>query len=135
MFSEPRVGCGAAIIVDERILLLKRKTSPEIACWGLPGGKIDLFEMAASATQREIKEELGIDIEARELLCVVDQIDREESTHWIAPVYLVQSFIGTPAILEPEKHGGLAWFGVDDPPQPLTCAAHTAITTWRQRRG
>jgi ADP-ribose pyrophosphatase YjhB (NUDIX family) len=134
MFSEPRVGCGAAIIVDGRILLLERRTPPEIGCWGLPGGKIDLFETAASATQREIREELGIEIEARELLCVVDQIDREESTHWIAPVYLVQSITGTPAILEPEKHGGFAWFDVDAPPHPLTCAARAAITVWRQRR-
>ncbi|MBO9622482.1 MAG: NUDIX domain-containing protein [Sphingomonas sp.] len=134
VFTEPRVGCGAAIIVDGRILLMQRKTAPEAGCWGLPGGKIELFETAPAAVRREVREELGVDIEPLDLLCFVDQIDAATGTHWVAPVYLVERIGGKPAILEPEKHGGLGWFALDDLPAELTCATVAAVEAWRRRR-
>lgn len=132
-FTEPRVGCGAAIVIGGRILLVQRLTEPEAGCWGLPGGKVDLFETAATATEREIREELGIGITCRELLCLVDQIDEAGGQHWVAPVYLVTSFTGIPAILEPEKHGGLDWFPLDALPERLTCPTVVALRSLRGR--
>ena len=126
-FTEPRVGCGAAMIVDGRILLMRRLRPPEAGLWGIAGGKVELFETASAAAEREIAEELGVRIEARELLCVVDQIDRESGEHWLAPVYLVRDIEGEPMILEPHKHERLGWFDLNDPPQPLTAAAAAAI--------
>jgi ADP-ribose pyrophosphatase YjhB (NUDIX family) len=133
MQAEPRVGCGVAIIVESRILLLKRATEPESGCWGLPGGKIDLFETARAAARREVAEELGIVIEPGELLCFVDQIDRAGGTHWVAPVYLAEAYAGTPRIVEPEKHAGLDWFALDALPAPLTTSTIAAMATWRAR--
>ncbi|MFZ3483835.1 NUDIX hydrolase [Sphingomonas sp. 3-13AW] len=133
MFTEPRVGCGAAIILDDRILLVRRRRPPEIGHWGLPGGKIDLFETAAAATEREVKEETGITITADTLLCVVDHIDRAAGTHWIAPVFLVRSFEGTPENCEPEKHDGVEWFALDALPEQLTISTRIAVDAWRRR--
>lgn len=133
MQTEPRVGCGVAIIVDGRILLLKRATAPESGCWGLPGGKVDLYETAAVAARREVEEELGIVVETGELLCFVDQIDRAGGTHWVAAVYLAGAYAGTPRILEPEKHAGLDWFLLDALPAPLTASTVAAMAAWRAR--
>lgn len=83
---KPRVGCGASIIDNGKVLLVRRRREPEAGCWGLPGGKVDPFERVADAVAREILEELGIAIEPIDLLCVVDQIDRARGQHWIAPV-------------------------------------------------
>ena len=126
-FTEPRLGCGAAIVVQGRILLVKRLTDPEAGCWGLPGGKVDLYETVPAAVEREIKEELGIRIEATKLLCLVDHIDPVAGYHWVAPVYLVSGFDGQPEILEPSKHGGLEWFPVDAPPKALTYPTVVAL--------
>jgi ADP-ribose pyrophosphatase YjhB (NUDIX family) len=134
VFTEPRVGCGAAIIVDGRILLVRRRRAPEIGHWGLPGGKIDLFETAAAATEREVMEEIAIAITADTLLCFVDQIDREAGTHWTAPVFLVREFGGTPVNREPEKHDGMEWFSLEALPEQLTTATRVAVAAW-QRRG
>ena len=134
-FTEPRVGCGAAIVQNGRILLLRRLRAPEAGCWGLAGGKIDLYETAPHAAEREILEELGIVIEARDLLCFVDQIDRAAGTHWVSPVYLVTAFTGEPANVEPTKHEAVAWFALDDLPAPLTVAARTAIAALAARGG
>lgn len=125
-FSEPRVGCGAAIVADGRILLLLRRTAPEAGYWGLPGGKVDLFEPAARACEREIAEELGIGIVADTLLCHADHIDRALGIHWVAPIYRVTGFTGEPRILEPEKHGGLDWFPLDALPPNLTTPTRAA---------
>ncbi|MGF7149090.1 ADP-ribose pyrophosphatase YjhB (NUDIX family) [Sphingomonas zeicaulis] len=131
--SEPRAGCGAAIVVDGRILLVRRMKEPEAGAWGLPGGKIDLFESAAAATRREIAEELGIAIAPVDLLCFVDQIDEAAGTHWVAPVYLVTNFIGEPVNLEPTKHDGMDWFALDALPERLTTPTRAAVAALRGR--
>lgn len=133
MQGEPRVGCGAAIVVDGKILLLQRGTAPEAGCWGLPGGKIDLFETARAATVREVGEELGIVIEGPELLCIVDQIDAADGTHWVAPVYLATSFTGEPRNREPHKHPAIGWFALDALPAALTTPTIQALAALRDR--
>ncbi|MBC9178503.1 NUDIX domain-containing protein [Pseudoroseomonas ludipueritiae] len=129
---EPRLGCGAAIVVDGRILLIRRLKAPEAGCWGLPGGKVDLYEAAAAAVEREVREETGIGIRAERLLCVVDQIDRAGGQHWFAPIYLATAFTGQPRILEPGKHDGLGWFPLEGTPAALTCATLAALRALRQ---
>jgi ADP-ribose pyrophosphatase YjhB (NUDIX family) len=133
IMAEPRVGCGAAIVVEGRILLVQRLTEPEARCWGLPGGKIDLYETAPAAAAREVQEELGIAIAPTDLLCVVDQIDRAAATHWVAPVYLVTSYAGEPRLCEAAKHGGLGWFALDALPEALTTPTLAAVAALRAR--
>jgi 8-oxo-dGTP diphosphatase len=124
---EPRVGCGAAIVADGRILLLKRLTEPEAGCWGLAGGKIDLFETAEAAMRREVAEELGIVVGQAALLCFVDQIDRVAGTHWVAPIFRILRFTGTPRNMEPTKHDGPMWFPLDALPERLTTPTRAAL--------
>jgi ADP-ribose pyrophosphatase YjhB (NUDIX family) len=131
MQAEPRLGCGAAIVVDGRILLIRRLKAPEAGCWGLPGGKVDLYETAAAAVEREVREETGLGIRAERLLCVVDQIDRAGGQHWFAPIYLATTFAGEPRILEPSKHDGLDWFPLEAVPPALTCATQAALRALR----
>ena len=131
--GEPRVGCGAAIVVGGRILLLRRLTPPEADCWGLPGGKIDLFETADAAMRREVAEEVGVIVGAAALLCWVDQIDRTAGTHWVAPVFEVHDFTGTPGNREPAKHDGPVWFPLDALPDRLTTPTRAAIGVLHQR--
>lgn len=87
----PRLGCGAAIVRDGRILLIQRAKEPEAGYWGLPGGKVDFLEKVEQAVIREISEELGIQLHGLTLLCVVDHIDSDEKVHWVAPVYKVST--------------------------------------------
>lgn len=134
MQSEPRIGCGAAILVDGKLLLIRRKKAPEAGCWGLPGGKVDLFEPVARAVEREVAEELGITIHARQMLCLVEQSDPAAGTHWIAPVYLVTDHAGTPALMEPEKHSDFGWFSLEDLPLPLTVSTLQALDALRNRQ-
>jgi len=123
----PRVGCGAAIMNEGQLLLVRRLRNPEAGCWGLPGGKVDPFEPLATAVAREIHEELGIIIKPVDLLCVIDQIDRAEGHHWIAPVFYVDQHEGTPKLMEPDALSDLGWFKIDALPVPLTQATVQAV--------
>lgn len=130
----PRVGCGAAIIDEKgRILLLRRLKQPEAGCWGLPGGKVDPYETTAHAAEREIAEELGITIQARDLLCLVEQMDADAGYHWISPVYLVTSWQGVPTPMEPEKHEGPRWYALDALPADLTEPTRHALKALQAR--
>ncbi len=127
------MGCGAAIVVEGRLLLLRRSTEPEAGSWGLPGGKVDLFETAAAATAREIHEELGIAIVPIDLLCLCDHIDETNGVHWVAPIFLLTAFLGEPHIREPQKHDGLQWFALNALPSPLTSPTLSALRALRAR--
>ena len=127
MEREPRLGCGAAIVIDDRILLIQRRHAPEPLHWGLPGGKVEWLEPVTAAVAREVLEELGIVIEATRLLCLTDQIDAAAGTHWLAPVYLVDRYQGEPRVMEPDKHAACGWFRLDDLPELLTLATRLAL--------
>lgn len=133
--SLPRVGCGVAIFHNDQLLLVKRKCNPEAGHWGLPGGKVDPYEKVADTAAREIDEELGIQIKAPELLCVVDQIDRAGGQHWVAPVFLVETFIGEPAIRESDALAEMGWFDLSALPTPLTEATQQALQALEGRSG
>lgn len=124
----PRVGCGAAILRDGKLLLVKRRREPEGGHWGLPGGKVDWLEPVPAAVTREIAEELGLAIRPERLLCVVDQIDPDRSEHWVAPVYLVEDAEGEPRNFEPAALAAFDWFALDQLPEPLTRATRVAVT-------
>lgn len=128
--KRPEAGCGAAICDEAgRLLLIQRLRQPEAGAWGLPGGKIDFGEPAAETARREIAEELGIEIEILGLACIAETINAGDGRHWVAPVFNARILSGTPAILEPEKHGGWGWFALDNLPSPLTQAAQCWIGT------
>jgi len=127
----PRLGCGAAILRDGRLLLVKRRREPEGGFWGLPGGKVDWLEPVAAAVAREIAEELALEIRPERLLCVVDHIDAEARQHWVAPVYLVEDAVGDPVVQEPEALAACGWFALDDLPSPLTRATVQALAHLR----
>lgn len=127
---KPRVGCGAAILSDRRLLLVKRLKAPEAGHWSLPGGKVDFGERVADAVKREIAEELGVEIALTRPLGFVEMIGLD-GQHWVSPIYAAAITAGAPVNREPEKHEGFLWADLDAPPAPLALAAREAIARLR----
>ena len=124
------VGCGAAILRGERLLLVKRRKAPEAGCWSLVGGKVDFLERAEEAVVRETREEVGVAIELGPLLCLVEMIGID-GQHWVSPVYRAALASGEPVNREPDKIAEIGWFALDAPPAPLAQAAREAIAILR----
>jgi 8-oxo-dGTP diphosphatase len=129
----PGVGCGAAILRDGRLLLVKRFKPPEAGCWSLRGGKVDFGERVEDAVRREIAEELGVDIALTRSLGFVEMLVDDQ--HWVSPIYLATIRSGEPINCEPTKHEAILWADVDAPPAPLAIAAREALARVKAGRG
>lgn len=58
-----------ALFSNERggFFIVKSSDKPE---WSLPGGRIEKNESPRQAAEREVREEIGLEVSVRELLCV-----------------------------------------------------------------
>ncbi len=78
------------IIHNEQILIMKDETSPY---YYIPGGRVNLHEVAEDAIKREIKEELRIDVKVNRMLWSSENFFVEETNgetfHEIAFYFLL----------------------------------------------
>lgn len=74
---------NVAIVVvekEDKILLIKRERGDFVGLWGLPGGKVEECEHIDEAAKREMKEELGLDLEFIELLGTSTEIMHDKNS-------------------------------------------------------
>ncbi len=76
--DQPAVGVGVIVWRGDRVLLIRRGRPPKINEWSLPGGRQELGETVAEAGRREVLEETGLQVEIRDVVAVIDLIDRDE---------------------------------------------------------
>ncbi|WP_293775867.1 NUDIX hydrolase [uncultured Oxalicibacterium sp.] len=69
----------AVLVKDDALLLICRKTPPDVGMWGFPGGKMDFGETMAQAAVRELCEETGVVAEAQGVLTVLDSLHKDEA--------------------------------------------------------
>lgn len=70
----PVPGVGIIIYDKGRVLIIKRAFEPSRNRWSIPGGAVELGEKVRDAARREVYEELGLDVEIKDLVEVLDNI-------------------------------------------------------------
>ena len=118
---------------SDQILLQLRNKVPEVDHWSIPGGKVEYLEQLEDACVRELKEELGIDVEVIDLLCVTNHIVPEEDVHWVSPAFLVRSCAGQVRNLDPNTTKCVEWFSLCELPEKLTVTTQHAMCALRRR--
>lgn len=97
--SRPLVGVGAIVVVDGRVVLVRRRREPLAGRWSLPGGLLELGEALAAGVAREVKEETGLDVDVGPVVDVVDRIYRDADDavryHYVLADYLCTPVGGT----------------------------------------
>jgi 8-oxo-dGTP diphosphatase len=102
---------AALLVRDGRVLLCHRAAGrrwyPDV--WDLPGGHVETGESPIEALGRELKEEVGIQIEAPgpELARVVE-------SEFVMRICLVEGWAGDPVNASPAEHDDLAWFDASE---------------------
>jgi 8-oxo-dGTP diphosphatase len=124
----PQVGVGGVILEEGKVLLLLRRKAPEAGSWSLPGGRVEFMERVEDALVRELREELGVEVQIESLICVTNHIVPADNAHWVSPAYLVRLVSGSPRNLEPEKTAAIEWFPLAQLPENLGLAAKSALS-------
>ena len=105
--TRPIVEVAAGILLDTqgRYLLGQRPPGkPYAGSWEIPGGKIELGETVFCALQRELQEELGIQIEQGEELIMLEHAYTH--AHVRLHVSIIRQWHGTPQGCEGQN---LSW--------------------------
>lgn len=61
---------GAAIVLDGKVLVTRRAIEPFKGSWDVPGGFLSVGEEPIAGLRRELREELGIEVEVSVTDCV-----------------------------------------------------------------
>jgi ADP-ribose pyrophosphatase YjhB (NUDIX family) len=69
-YNDPKVGVGVAVVVDGRILLIRRAINPGRGRWSLPAGFVDEGEDPRATAARETLEETGLVVIVGEVIDV-----------------------------------------------------------------
>ena len=72
--EHPLVGVGAVIVEGDRVVLVRRAAQPMAGEWSIPGGMLELGETLRAGAEREAREETALQVEAGEVLGVLDRI-------------------------------------------------------------
>lgn len=107
--SKPIVLVSAVGLIDNdgRVLLARRpEGKPMAGLWEFPGGKVQPGESPEDALIRELREELGIDVEASCLAAFAFASHAYETFHLLMPLYLCRRWAGR---MEAREGQTLAW--------------------------
>lgn len=85
-YQNPIPAVGAVLMVDDSVLLVKRKYEPKAGAWCLPAGFLEFGESLTDGLVREVKEETNLEIAVGDLLTVCNAMDDPRS-HVVLVVY------------------------------------------------
>ncbi|MFT3855681.1 MAG: NUDIX domain-containing protein [Ilumatobacteraceae bacterium] len=98
---------------DDVLLLLRSRTGYKDGEWGPLSGKVEPGETYAEAAVRELAEETGINVDARDvqLIHVIERVPAS-GAHWVGLFFEVDVAGTAPVNREPHKHSALEFFPV-----------------------
>lgn len=134
------VKVSADIIVERsskgkpQVLLIKRKNSPYQGKWALPGGFVEQGEEVATAAQRELREETGVDLKREQLqfLDYFDAPDRDPRGRIISFAFGINLKNGVEAKAASDA-AEARWFALDELPE-LAFDHRSMLARWEERK-
>ena len=124
--SNLKSGCGALIYCTKtyRYLFLLRNNGKYPNTWGLVGGKVENGETVFEGLHREIKEELGGQINGAKIIPIEKYTsDNGNFTYQTYLIKVDEEFV--PDLNN--EHKGYCWVPLTDYPKPLHPGVHRTI--------
>lgn len=127
--KRPKVGLATFIRKDGKILLGKRKSSPDAGVWCLTGGHLEFMETFEECAKRETFEEAGIEIKnVRFITATNDFFTRgADNVHYVTIFMVADYKSGEVKLMEPDKFDAWEWCSWDELPENLMKGVETCI--------
>lgn len=113
--EKPRVGVGAIVIHEDKVLLVKRAAEPNRGLWAIPGGTLKLGESMKECAAREILEETGVTVAVGDCIYVFDMIESDDAGrirfHFVVVDFAALYISGEAKGADDAEEAG--WFGPD----------------------
>lgn len=129
----PYVGSAYLFLIEDNKILLQRRynTGFEDGNYGVPAGHLDGGETAKEGCAREIKEEIGIDINTDDLEVVHVMHRNGEKDERIDFFMTATEYKGEITNCEPDKCDELKWFSLDELPDNIIDYVKVAIENYK----
>lgn len=102
----------ALVDADGRILIAQRPEGKQLAgLWEFPGGKVEPGERPEETLIRELREELGIDVEEPCLAPLTFASHAYDTFHLLMPLYVCRRWKG---FVQQKEHQALKWVRAKD---------------------
>jgi len=108
---------------DEVLLLLRANTGYMDGFWAMPAGHVEHGESVLDAARREVREEIGVEIDPADLVPVTamhrtgaNGLPIDERVDFF---FTTTRWTGDPRLMEPGKAAGLEWYSLDKLPDPV----------------
>lgn len=131
--SLPRIVVEAVIREEEegKVLMVKPSRGYNRDSWTLPGGFLVYGEPPIQAVKREVREEVGVEPEVKELVNVFSSIGAGNSHQWVVFYYLA-SISGKTNVIKPSHEiKELGWFAPEEVVEilksPVMCKGYQEI--------
>jgi len=108
----PEVAVGAIVVVDERLLLIRRGRGVAVGLWAVPGGRVRHGELLAEAVVRELAEETGMEGVCGPLVGVVERF--VEGRHYVILDHRVTLLEPDAALQAGDDAADVAWVPLDE---------------------
>jgi len=125
------VAVGPVIIEDGKILLNREKDADgtEHKNFMIPGGKIEDYSLPLAETcKREVKEEMGLDIEILQPLDTI-MIPHPKTSGVVILIHYLAKRLND--VLPGEQTIEWGWFDIDNIPDNVTPNVHAVVSTYK----
>ena len=115
-YQTPKLDTRAAIFKGNKILLVHENNGT----WALPGGWCDVLESVKSNTEKEVKEETGLDAKAVKIISIQDRNKHNKPVYayGVCKVFVLCDILGG-EFIENIETTGTQYFSLDNLPSNL----------------
>jgi len=126
--SHPAVTVDGLVLIDGRLIAIRRRNDPFRGMPALPGGFVELGETTVEAVVREVREETGLETRVLRLVGVFSEPGRDPRGHTVTIAYALEMIGGQ--LKAGSDASAIVLMDPDEPPQ-MAFDHNDIVRKWR----